>query len=75
VSKVIGGLARLGSISYGLYLLHHPLLRLVSSFAGDTIQALALAVAAALVVAALAEAGGLHIKYLILRLGAVSAQR
>lgn len=74
VSKVIDGLARLGGISYGLYLLHHPLLRLVSSFAGDTVQALALAVAAALIVAALAEAGGLHVKYLILRLGAVAAQ-
>jgi peptidoglycan/LPS O-acetylase OafA/YrhL len=74
VSKVIGGLARLGAISYGLYLLHHPILRLVSSFAGDTVRALALSIATALIVAALAEAGGLHLKYLILRPRAVSAQ-
>jgi peptidoglycan/LPS O-acetylase OafA/YrhL len=75
VSKVIGGLARLGGISYGLYLLHHPLLRLVSSLVGDTVEALALAIAAALIVAALAEAGGLHLKYFILRPRAVSPQR
>ncbi len=67
VSKVIGGLARLGGISYALYLLHHPLLRLVSTFAGDTVGALALATTAAIVLAALAEAGGLQVKQFILR--------
>jgi peptidoglycan/LPS O-acetylase OafA/YrhL len=74
VSRIIGGLARLGGISYALYLLHHPLLRLVSSFVGDTVGALALAIAAALIVAALAETGGLHVKALILRPRAVPVQ-
>gem|GEM_PF-1111646 len=74
VGKIIGGFARIGGISYGLYLLHHPLLRLVSTLFGDTITTLALAIITALIVATLAEAGGLHVKLLILRFWAVSAR-
>jgi peptidoglycan/LPS O-acetylase OafA/YrhL len=74
LSKIIDGLARLGGISYALYLLHHPLLRLWSTFGGDTVEALGLATMTAFVFAALAEAAGLQVKYFILRPPAVSAQ-
>jgi peptidoglycan/LPS O-acetylase OafA/YrhL len=66
VAGIIGGLARLGGISYGLYLLHHPLLRLTSTYMGDTVIGLVLAIAAAIIFAALAEAGGARAKQLIL---------
>jgi peptidoglycan/LPS O-acetylase OafA/YrhL len=67
VSKIIGGLARLGGISYALYLLHHPLLRFVSIFMGDTVGALTLAIVAAFIIATFAETAGLQVKHLILR--------
>jgi peptidoglycan/LPS O-acetylase OafA/YrhL len=73
LSNVIGVLARLGGISYSLYLLHHPLLRLVSTFWGDTVGALFCATGAALVFAALAERGGLHVKFWVLHFRSVSA--
>jgi peptidoglycan/LPS O-acetylase OafA/YrhL len=67
VSRIIGGFAWVGGISYGLYLLHHPLLRLMSALFGDSVEVLVFATAVALVFAAFAEAGGLHVKYFILR--------
>ncbi len=72
VGKIIEAFARIGAISYGLYLLHHPLLRLVRTLFGDTVETVALAVMAALILAALAEAGGLHVKFFILRPRAVA---
>jgi peptidoglycan/LPS O-acetylase OafA/YrhL len=67
VASAISGLARLGGISYSLYLLHHPILRLLNGFVGDTVGGLVLAALAALIIAGLAESGGLQVKRLILR--------
>jgi peptidoglycan/LPS O-acetylase OafA/YrhL len=73
VARIIGGFAWVGGISYGLYLLHHPVLRLLSGLLGDTVEVLVFATAVALIFAAFAEAGGLYVKYFILRRRTVPA--
>jgi peptidoglycan/LPS O-acetylase OafA/YrhL len=67
ISKLISYFARIGAISYGLYLLHYPLLRLTSTSLGDSVGSFAVAVLAAFILAAIAEAGGRQVKHLLLR--------
>jgi len=58
VGALVGVLARIGLISYSLYLLHYPILQLTKYLMSDTWIALLVAVAAALIAATATERAG-----------------
>jgi peptidoglycan/LPS O-acetylase OafA/YrhL len=66
LANVILLLARLGSISYALYLLHYPITELTSKLLGDSVFALSIATVSAVIMAAMAETAALRIKDSIL---------
>jgi peptidoglycan/LPS O-acetylase OafA/YrhL len=65
-ASVVSLLARLGSISYALYLLHYPIVRIASEAVGDNVVGLSIAIFAAIVIAAATEAAAMRIKDLVL---------
>ena len=59
-------LAWIGGISYGLYLIHYPVLRLAAFFCSDLLHGLLLGIFGSLVLAWVAEAAGDRLKRVLL---------
>ena len=62
VDALVGFLARVGLISYSLYLLHYPILQLTKFLMSDSTIAVLVGVAAALTAAAITERAGAWIQ-------------